>query len=175
MTDNAQATTPTPQTDAATSAATEPESEKRSGFHPALVVSTIVVVLFVLWFCPRAIMRARITQNEAAALSVLSDQGQKYRLLNLTPDKVSRLLHNGKFKGDLDDLRLAGLNFNGAKSVTQQNNIAICLTPKYYGRTAEKTFLLIDGKVYAKNLAQQIPSHQIPTPDKSWEVVAVSK
>ncbi len=151
------------------------ETEKRKGFHPALVISTIVVVLFVLWFCPRAMMRARVAQNEEAALSVLTDSSEKFRLLNMKPEKIRQLLKEKKYKDNLTDLKLVGLNFIGAKRVTKQNNIAVCLTPKYYGRTADRTFYLINGKVYAKDLGAQHSVNDIPAPGKDWEAIAVVK
>lgn len=151
---------------------TEPTEEKRKGFHPILVLSTIAVVLFVLWFCPWAIMRARVNQNEKSALAVLSDPGEKYRLLYMNQDKIASLLREGKFKGSLDELKMVARNYIRAKSITRQNNIAICLTPKYYGRTADTTFYLINNKVYSKDLGKQYALKDVPTPDKTWKAVA---
>ena len=69
-----------------------PHAEKRRGFHPALVIATIAVVLFVLWFCPYTLMNARIVQTEEEASDILIKGKFKAKEQTNTPDGRIRLI-----------------------------------------------------------------------------------
>lgn len=50
---------------------TEAEPKKRRGFHPALVLATVAVVLGIIYTFPVLLMRVRAAPNEAQALAML--------------------------------------------------------------------------------------------------------
>ncbi len=133
-----------------------PQQEKRQGFHPALVIATIVVVVFVLWFCPYALMNARISQTEANAAEILS---------------------NGDFAPQADSVNAEGLiELKPLKTYTDyaffKINAAtdvIYAVPRYYNRTARTTFCLKDGVIYKKNISDIHPGAVLPEIDKTWK------
>lgn len=155
-----------------------PESEKRKGFHPALVAATVVVVVFVLWFCPWALMRARATTNETAAISVL--ESGKYLLMDMPPERLLEYLKVSRMSGDLSDLQIVRRNFHAARGTSDKGGAKlICFAPRYYGRTATRTFCLYKGRVFAKDLGEEVdPTQKAVYPDETWEripAVAVTK
>lgn len=143
----------------------EEESNKRKGFHPLLVLSTIVVVMFVLWFCPAALMKARIPQTEAAARSVLSSE--KYLLLGITRSEREHVLANTKFADDLKDVRVVSQNYIPLQTQRIAGGMRpVILVPRFYDRTARNSYCLLRNTVYIKDLGSK-PEGEIVF-DKSW-------
>lgn len=132
------------------------EKEVRKGFHPVLVISTVVVVVFVLWFCPYYLMRARTQQTEARAAEILQknsfteshDTKEINGVLELTPvKKYSDYLF---YK-------------------TTNSPILVYAIPKYYGETAKLTFCLKDGEIYKKDIDIKPAGLKLPKLDNTWQ------
>lgn len=169
---------PAGDTLAVSTPAPEAEAEKRKGFHPALVAATVIVVVFVLWFCPWALMRARTAVNESAAITVL--ESGKYLLMDMPPERLLEYLKTSRMSGDLNDLLVVRRNFHAARGVSDKSGAKlICFAPRYYGRTASRTFCLYKGRVFAKDLGGEVdPAKEPVRPDETWEripAVAVTK
>lgn len=146
---------------------TEGEGEKRKGFHPALVVATIAVVLFVLWFCPSALMHARIPANEAAAAVTLLTVPD---LLLLTPEQVA-MRKEVLVEGDLDNIKSVSRNYEVKKVRHQNGGRILALVPKYYGESARRVFCLYQGKVYSQDFGNNPTEEQIASPDASMKLL----
>lgn len=156
------------EANASAAASTETESEKRKGFHPALVIATIVVVLFVLWFCPSALMRARIPANEAAAAVTLLTVPD---LVLLTPEQVA-MRKEVLVEGDLDNIKSVSRNYVVKKIRHQNGGRIIALVPKYYGESAKRAFCFYQGKVYSQDFGANPTDEQIAAPETSMKLLS---
>lgn len=132
----------------------KPETpEKKKGFHPALVISTIIVVVFVLWYCPKALMNARISQTEErAAEIVISNNFSDTE----TRDGYSTLIPQKKYT-----------DYMFVKSGDTPE--AVYAFPKYYAETAKLSFCLIEGKLYRKDIGQVEFGSLLPVIDDTWK------
>lgn len=141
------------------------EGGKRRGFHPALVAATIFTVIFVLWFCPWALMRARIVANEAAAESVM--RSDKFLLLE-TPSLRERIAAS-RNRDDLHDLRLVMASYSGLRRDDPRTGRKLfLLRPLHYGRTARLSYCYFAGSVYSKDLGAATGSDAPLVPDDTW-------
>ncbi len=133
-----------------------PKQEKRQGFHPALVIATIVVVVFVLWFCPYALMKARISQTEANAAEILSKG-------DFTPEAESAAT------GGIIELKPQQTYTDYAFFKKDTSADLVYAVPRYYNRTARMTFCLKNGIIYKKNITDIQPGAALPEVDTTWE------
>lgn len=130
--------------------------EKRRGFHPVLVISTIFVVVFVLWFCPYALMQARMIQTEERAAAILTTGHFT------AADKDNA---KGGFLQVIPEKKYSDYIFY--KSTTQP--AVIYAVPEYYGETAIFTLCLQNGSVFKKNIPGITPSDSLPPVDNTWQ------
>lgn len=147
----------------AQTSATEAEPEKRKGFHPALVLATIAVVLFVLWFCPAALMKARIPANEAAAAVCLLETPQL--LLAAHPEGTGANWDAAKEPTNRN-LRIVDKQFQIKKlRNAATSELMLCLTPKYHGISANRSFCLFRGLLYTADLGAFPGDDQLSAPE----------
>ena len=130
--------------------------EKRKGFHPVLVIATIAVVLFVLWFCPYTLMNARIVQTEEKAVAIL-ERGKLHPTKNISPaaDRI-RLIPDAAYTD------YAFFALPGNPEITYA-------IPEYYGKTAISTFCRKEGRIYRKDIDDITPLAPLPLLDDSWQ------
>ena len=131
-------------------------NEKRKGFHPALVISTIAIVVFVLWFCPKALMNARMEQTEDRAAKILLDH--EFITTQDTQDI------NGRIElipvKEYTDYRFFQ---------TTAFPAVIYAIPKYYNETAKATFSLSNGTIYKKDINNIYSLSELPQVDSTWQ------
>ncbi len=130
--------------------------EKRKGFPPALVISTIAIVVFVLWFCPKALMNARIEQTEERAAKILLDQNFITTQEAKEVDGKIELIPVKKYT-----------DYTFFKTATLPS--IIYAIPKYYDKTAKATFCLNNGIVYKKDIKDISSRSKIPPVDSTWQ------
>lgn len=184
MTENNLDTGNEDKVESGTTEAVKPE--KRKGFHPALVISTVAIVALVAWLCPMLLLNARINQNEERVQRVLSERSQLLALLVMPEDKrefmVAQLQTGIKFGGIkakkdhldkfVEDVSAISKEYDVSKKrPIGKNWLAVWLTPKFYGDTAVRTFCLYDNKVYAKDLGASNSAESMITPDTGWEEI----
>lgn len=130
---------------------TPTEPEKRRGFHPLLVLSTIVVVLFVLWFCPWALLRSRRAQNQENAVAVMQEISGKMVVM----DAVKSFADSAKVTDP--QLRMVIREYVLGAHIIKANgaNIPVAwLLPRHYGSSAVDTILRINSTIYTKDIGK---------------------
>lgn len=143
------------------------EGGKRKGFHPTLVAATVVTVIFVLWFCPWALMRARIAANEAAAESVM--RGGKFLLLDIPAARLRERIALSRNREDMHDLRLVMASYSGLRLDDPSTGRGLfLLRPLYYGRTARLSYCNYAGQMYCKDLGAEPDIAAPVVPDDTW-------
>ncbi len=130
--------------------------EKRRGFNPTLVIATVIVVVFVLWFCPRALMHARIDQTEKRAEKIIRDHAFQLSTSPKTQDDRIQLLPQKKYT-----------DYTFFQSTNSADTIYAI--PQYYGKTALDTLCLQDGKIYRKDISGITTASPLPPVDNTWE------
>ncbi len=146
----------------AETATPDAEPEKRRGFHPLLVVATIAVVLIVLWFCPTALIHARIPANEAAAaVCLLENPGPLLAL----PEVSGANWDSATLPADAN-VRIVLHHFTVKKlRNAATGELMLCLIPKYHDKTANRSFCLFRGLLYTADLGAHPGDDQLAAPE----------
>ena len=132
--------------------------EPRKGFHPALIIATIAVIIFVLWFCPYALMNARIAQTEARAVQIMQNHEFTGQDTSSTKNPDFQKLQTRKKYTDYSFF------------VSISNPETYYAIPEYYGRTGVNTYCYKDNRLFKKDIKDiTITEFNFPLPDDTWK------